>query len=84
MDNLASLEALRPYLRGESHEDLDVVLAIVREGIRRGNPRANAIIDLVVRQLLPVDPRFVAGPLAAAAKAAAHAVAAVRDARGGI
>jgi hypothetical protein len=74
---LARLEALRSFLLGASHDDLDLIVTITKEGIRRGGPSTFAIAA-VLDKILEVDPRFAAGPLAAAARAAGQAVEAVR------
>lgn len=74
---LARLEALRTFLRGSSLADLDLIVTITREGIRRAGPSTFAIAA-ILDEILEVDPRLAAGPLAAAAKAAEQAVEAVR------
>lgn len=74
---LARLEALRAFLRKSSLDDLDLIVAITKEGMRRA-PLGTQGIAAILDQILAVDPRLAAGPLAAAARAAEQAVEAVR------
>lgn len=76
---LARLKALRPFLSGASIDDLELIVAITQEGMRRASPTANAGIAAILDKVLSVDPRLSAGPLAAAARAAEQAIQAVRD-----
>jgi hypothetical protein len=78
---LVRLEALRPFLSGASHDDLELILAITEEAMRRGLPRTQAGVASLLDTILSVDPRLVAGPLAAAARAAEDSVIAARKAR---
>jgi hypothetical protein len=77
---LVRLKALRPFLRGTSITDLDLIITITEEGMRRALPRAQAVIATILDVILSVDPRLAAGPLAAAARAAEQAVDAMRKA----
>jgi hypothetical protein len=78
---LDRLEGLRPHLRGLSRADLDLLISITREGIRRPSVPAKAGIAAILDMILSVDPRLAAGPLAAAARAAERALEAVPKAR---
>ena len=81
---LPRLEALRPFLRGESMDDLDLVVTITKEGIRRTeSPGARNHIAQILDLLFTVDPRLCAAPLAYLAKTARQAVQAVRAKNGG-
>lgn len=77
---LVRLNALRSFLHGASHADLDLVIQMTQEAIRRPSltATAKAGVAAILDMILSVDPRFAAEILATAARATEQALAIVR------
>lgn len=76
---LARLEAFRPSLRGGDLDDLDLLIDITKEAIRRPSQAAKAHMVNVLDMIFTVDPAL--DPIAAAARTARQAIMVVRRMR---